>query len=199
MTNDQRTIRVNPLSRKKVAARAVGFLQRVRPDLLETPRKFDIADWVEFDLEEATGVRFMVRDIGPAVEAVTTPIEGDVWAVIMDTYVYERMRAGDPRATFTAAHEVGHVELHIRQVEAAFVNGGVGLRRERRSLPAYEDAEWQAHSFAAELLAPTPSVVKVIGGIARNRRVEALQRTFGLSRRAAEVRLSVLTRQGVLS
>lgn len=59
--------------------------------------------------------------------------------------VYDALHAGDPRARFTIAHEFGHFVLH----------DGIALARSNaRSHKVYEDSEWQANCFAAELLAP---------------------------------------------
>lgn len=50
------------------------------------------------------------------------------------------------RDRFTFAHELGHAMLHDG-VQLTFA-------RSRKPLKAYEDSEWQANTFAAELLMP---------------------------------------------
>ena len=49
------------------------------------------------------------------------------------------------RARFTVAHEIGHLILHE----------GFALARGAVRHKHYEDSEWQADTFAAELLMPT--------------------------------------------
>lgn len=58
--------------------------------------------------------------------------------------VYEGAIAGNPRDRFTLCHELGHFLLHTPD-RVSFARGEV---------PAYMDAEWQANTFAAELMAP---------------------------------------------
>lgn len=58
--------------------------------------------------------------------------------------VYEGAIRGNPRDRFTLCHEFGHLVLH--QPES------VGFARGK--VPAYCDPEWQANTFAAELMAP---------------------------------------------
>ena len=63
--------------------------------------------------------------------------------------VYNEACVNNGRARFTVAHEIGHFLIHTpdsivlcRQVEGT-------------KLPPYEDPEWQANTFAGELLAPS--------------------------------------------
>lgn len=67
--------------------------------------------------------------------------------------VYERAIEGVERDRFTIAHEIGHFILHKP--------GSISLARtqEDQPIPAYRKPEWQANTFAGELLAP-PQVIK---------------------------------------
>lgn len=60
--------------------------------------------------------------------------------------VYVAACKGDGRARFTIMHEIGHFILHStpRIALCRLENG--------EKLPAYEDPEWQANTFAAECL-----------------------------------------------
>ena len=58
--------------------------------------------------------------------------------------VYEGAIQGNPRDRFTLCHEVGHWFLH-QPDSISFARGNV---------PRYRDPEWQANTFAAELMAP---------------------------------------------
>lgn len=66
--------------------------------------------------------------------------------------VYEGAISGVARDRFTIAHEVGHYFLHKP--------GNIALARAKHEekIPAYKDPEWQANTFAGELLAP-PHVI----------------------------------------
>jgi hypothetical protein len=66
--------------------------------------------------------------------------------------VYDAACAGDGRARLTLLHECGHVLLH-RQV-AVHPRKEVDVATELRP---YENSEWQANTFAAELLMPPQS------------------------------------------
>ncbi len=88
--------------------------------------------------------------------------------------VYEKGWAGEGRARFTAAHELGHFVLHA----------GLPLARIERQekLPPFRRAEAQANRFAAEILMP----LRFIG---RTDSVRAIMKRHGVSRVAAQTRL----------
>lgn len=77
----------------------------------------------------------------------------------IDENVYCRALKGSPRDIFTIAHEIGHYFLVD---EIAFA------RSENEKIPAYMDPEWQANTFAAELLMPSDKILGMsIGEIMR--------------------------------
>lgn len=84
--------------------------------------------------------------------------------------VYKRAIAGYPRDLFTLFHELGHCILHQAK-DVMFARGDV---------PAYQDPEWQANYFAAELMAPY--------NLARGMSAEQIAEEFGMSMQAAEIR-----------
>lgn len=91
--------------------------------------------------------------------------------------VYYRACDGNCRDIFTIAHELGHYFLHSKQkVEMA-----------RSSLPvkAYENPEWQANVFAAELLMPLNKIKPTDTPF-------SVAKRFGVSYAAAEIRLKNL-------
>lgn len=83
--------------------------------------------------------------------------------------VYERAIAGCPRDRFTLCHELGHFLLHTPD-RVSFARGEV---------PAYMDSEWQANTFAGELMAPC----EVIRGMT----VEEIMEKCGMSFTAATI------------
>lgn len=62
--------------------------------------------------------------------------------------VYERAIKGYGRDRFTLAHELGHFLMHQPE-NISFARTGIASKIE-----AYRDPEWQANTFAAELLMP---------------------------------------------
>lgn len=60
--------------------------------------------------------------------------------------VYEQAAEGNPRHLFTLAHELGHIILH---------NPNTISFARQKMCRIFEDPEWQANVFAAELLAPS--------------------------------------------
>lgn len=87
--------------------------------------------------------------------AITYPEENKI-AIREDVYINA---ANDvPRDRFTIAHEIGHYIMHGPN--------GIGLARndKKEKVPPYKDPEWQANTFAGELLAPP----KLIRGLSLN-------------------------------
>lgn len=80
---------------------------------------------------------------------------------------------GNARDRFTMAHELGHYCLHRSQ--------DYQLARSNAYVPSYRDPEWQANTFASELLMPN----HLIQGM----QVEDVMRMCGTSRQAAEIAL----------
>lgn len=88
--------------------------------------------------------------------------------------VYKGAVAGNPRDRFTLCHEVGHFFLHQPE-SVEFARGEV---------PKYRDPEWQANTFAAELMAPY-SLIK-------DMTIEEIESTCGMSHTAAEIQYKQL-------
>lgn len=83
--------------------------------------------------------------------------------------VYERACAGVPRDRFTLCHELGHYLLHQPQF----------ISYARGDIPTYRQPEWQANTFAAELMAPY-SLVK-------NMTADEIAEKCGMSKAAANI------------
>jgi len=97
--------------------------------------------------------------------------------------VYEKACRNDPRALFTVFHELGHALLGHRRT----------LNREPPDveIKVFEDSEWQANQFAAEILMPVEEIWR------RNLKTEYdLTAAFGVSTEAARIRVDRLKRSG---
>lgn len=92
--------------------------------------------------------------------------------------VYVNACKDDGRARFTIMHEIGHFILHSTQrIALCRLENG-------EKLPAYEDPEWQANTFAAECLMD----VDVIRGMD----VMQISEVCGVSWSAAQTRINKL-------
>lgn len=99
--------------------------------------------------------------------------------------VFEKACWGDPRARFTIMHELGHGLLgHRRTINRS------GADRQPK---VYEDSEWQANQFAAELLMP----LDVIRSQKLNTATK-IERHFRVSYQAAALRVKQLEKRGEL-
>lgn len=83
--------------------------------------------------------------------------------------VYLGAIAGNPRDRFTLCHELGHFLLHTPD-RVSFARG---------EIPAYRNPEWQANTFAGELMAPYNLTCCMS--------VEEIMSKCGMSRQAAEI------------
>lgn len=80
---------------------------------------------------------------------------------------------GNPRHRFTLCHELGHYLLHQPE-RVSYARG---------EIPTYRNPEWQANTFAAELMAP----YKLI----KNMGVAEIMEQCGMSRQAAEIQYKI--------
>lgn len=87
--------------------------------------------------------------------------------------VYEAAHAGDGRARLTLLHECGHVLLHRMVAIHPRNQGSAG-----GELRPFENSEWQANTFAAELLMPPKS-------FHGSRSLQAYCKKMGVSHKAA--------------
>lgn len=90
--------------------------------------------------------------------------------------VYEGAIQGTPRDRFTLCHELGHYLLHQPE-RVSYARGEV---------PAYQNPEWQANTFAAELMAPYHLI--------KDMTVEEIMENCGMSRQAANIQYNMCRR-----
>lgn len=173
-----RGVRVTPLSRAAVRE----LTDALREDLEERGPYVDVARFIEHKLFKRFGVVLapQPRFVLGLDEGRTYP---DRLRIELRDDVYEALIDDEPRARFTAMHEVGHVFLHP----------GVPLLR--TTAPTnhrpYEDSEWQADAFSAEFLMPVNLIKRM-----PQRTAAAASRLFGVSLKAAIVRFNVLKTEG---
>ncbi len=126
-------------------------------------------------------VRFEVGDYVEmaGAEGLTDP-NGEFIMIRED--VYEKAVAGDGRARFTIAHELGHLVLHTGIPLARSVYGD--------GVAAYCKSEPQANQFAAEFLMPRAMIAP---GMSKS----AVARNHGVSDEAAHLRVEFLRKRGL--
>jgi Zn-dependent peptidase ImmA (M78 family) len=95
--------------------------------------------------------------------------------------VYDGLLRGEGRDRFTASHELGHLILHQRE--------NLLLPRSGRASSVFTDPEWQANTFAAELLMDH----RACAGLSDP---HELCNRFGVGVHAAKIRLKLLGREG---
>ena len=159
------------LSRDKIR----GLARKLREIIgCENEPYFPIVPFIEWILME-TGVDMEIVEPDEMKETYgTTNTAKDLIRIRSD--VYERAVKGNPRDRFTLCHEVGHYFLH--QPEA--------ISHARGEVPAYKNPEWQANTFAAELMAPSYLI--------KDMTVEEIEKKCGMSRQAATIQYRVVHR-----
>lgn len=170
--------RVPPRRRSEITELADLYRSFVPAIAGDSPDAFPVVEFIEFVLPRAYDdfVLELVDDHEmPGMEGATWP---DQKHMKLPRTVYERAAAGEGRARFTMAHELGHLFLHA----------GIPFARSSPTggtIAAYECSEWQANEFAAAILMPA-SLVRECGSI------RDIMERFGVSKAAAENRLKVL-------
>lgn len=163
------TYKVKPLSRRNIREIA----KKIRMICgIEDRQEFPVIIFLEFILEKFG----YVYDICPKSElqseyAKTIPSQ-KVLKIRQD--VYERAIQGVPRDIFTIAHEIGHAILHDDIEEIA-------LARNDEEIKPFENPEWQANTFAGELIAPSDTV----NGL----KIDEIARIYRCSLQVAEIQL----------
>ena len=167
--------RVPPLSVEKIRAKA----ENLRPLLL--PGEGPCHHEAFVGRLEEFGISYdVVEDnyLPKGVEASCLPEKRIIY--ITET-TYKAITQNDERARFTIFHELGHLLLaHSRTFH----------RDNTATFPVYENSEWQADQFAAEILMP----LSVIREKALTQAFE-LQQEFGVSFQAATYRLFKVGKQ----
>lgn len=131
--------------------------------------KFPILEFIEWILANPEdGIDLELLDPEEMQDTYSTTNTGSNKMCIRSD-VYEGAINGDSRDRFTLCHEVGHYFLH-QPSSISFARGNV---------PRYRDPEWQANTFAGELMAPYDLV--------KDMSIEEIMEKCGMSRQAATI------------
>ncbi|OYQ75513.1 ImmA/IrrE family metallo-endopeptidase [Wohlfahrtiimonas sp. G9077] len=131
------SIRVSPMSAAKIgelakSVRKVFKINKPFVDLEDLMEKFICNDMLEICLPDDIRLK--------GKYALTYP---DRNKILLSESTYNAACFGDGRARFTVAHEIGHLVMHKEQSAFARSSGNHKI---------YEDAEWQADTFASSFL-----------------------------------------------
>ena len=174
---------VQPLSRADIRERT----DQVRDALgIRTPRFpiLDVIEWVlpeiwpdfAFEIIEPDEMR---ERFGPDTHGMTFP---DELNMLIRRDVYEGAYRDLPLPRFSLTHEFGHLLMH----------GGVGMaRRVALATPIYANSEWQADTFAGELLVSWKYITW-------DDTVASIARKFRVSHAAARTMFNVFKEEGLL-
>jgi hypothetical protein len=137
----------DPISRKSIRV-LTGMLRKVVD--LDDEGYFPVMEYFELVLPQIDPLfEYEIVPIQYMKEYGITYPEKNLIRLRED--VYEKAVSGIARDRFTVAHEIGHYFLHKP--------GSIALARARNvdidRIPAYQNPEWQANTFAGELLAPS--------------------------------------------
>ena len=166
----------------QVDACARDVLRNVAPECLSVIQESPILRIFEGGLRDAYGIDYGVEELTYGTEAYFNPVANEI---ILDLQVYEDLCAGNPRARFTVAHEIGHGIMHGEYLKEIHSGNRQATVLNRGDIPHYRDPEKQANRFASEFLMPTPLVEAIIqqGGTPSD-----IMRIFHVSFTAAEIK-----------
>ncbi|MBU9746869.1 ImmA/IrrE family metallo-endopeptidase [Lachnospiraceae bacterium ASD3451] len=155
------------LSRKKIR-NLTEYVRKISGN--DNNPYFPIVEFIELVLGDPDNPNFNYEIVEPWEMADmygSTNTGTNVMKIRRD--VYERAVKGIPRDRFTLCHELGHYLLHQPEL----------MSYARGDVPRYRQPEWQANTFAGELMAPYKLV--------KNMNIEQIMDKCGMSRRAASI------------
>lgn len=174
-----RGFKVPPLSTSKINTAAINCRRKLFQ--VDENQAIDLEYLVESFLPNSLNINYDIRevDVMKDVEAAVNPDKGeliireDVYLALTDPNDY-----GHGRARFTIAHELGHLFLHE----------GITLNRQTqpKNHKVYEDSEWQADTFASELLMPSH--------MCKGLSIKEIQDKFVVSYSAAQIKFEKLNK-----
>lgn len=135
------TMMAAPLSRKQIRELALG-LRRICG--LESRVDFPVMqflEWILADPDRGADLEILPDSQMDNIYGLTNTFSN---VIMVRESVYKGAVHGIPRDRFTLCHEIGHFFLHRPEI-MSFARGEV---------PKYRDPEWQANTFAGELMAP---------------------------------------------
>lgn len=172
---------VEPRSKKDIRQ----FAALLRSSFGYTSAYWPVERFLERDVELLTGGRIRMevwedKDMRGA-EGLSFPDEG---LIVLPEKAVVGIANGDGRSRFTGMHEFSHVALGHR--------AGYARASNYEEIPAYMNSEWQADFLSGELLAPCDIILRLKGNI------DLISSECGISRAAANTRVQICIREGII-
>ncbi|MEO1019440.1 MAG: ImmA/IrrE family metallo-endopeptidase [Pseudomonadota bacterium] len=143
-------------------------------DLAETPVDLE-------ELAECLGIDISCESMEDEVSGMLLIEDGDTHVIVNGGHHSNRRR-------FSAAHEIGHFELHASDENKLFVDRS--FFRNQKSSIGVSRQEVEANAFAAALLMPSPLIEKALpDDDSADIDVYEMAREFGVSEHAMTIRL----------
>lgn len=187
MSADMKVPMVMGRSWYEIGKSTESLTSKIYPELLIKPGPFPLADFIEFEMTDVMNFGYEISELPDGIEAAMDPQHK---RIILSPETYESLLKDNPRARFTAAHEIGHALLHSNELRHRILDGGNVLKLNRGSIPPYRDPECQANAFASALLMPTRHIVEIIKSPLRQ--TTRIINTFKVSVEAAGYRVNRL-------
>ncbi len=166
-------VAADPLSRltiRKIAWEVREIIGCVQQEFFPIVR---FIEWVLCNPNNEYGMEFEIAEPWEMQNTYGTTNTGKNKMIIRSD-VYDRAVQGSARDRFTLCHELGHFILH-QPGSISYARGNV---------PAYRNPEWQANTFAAELMAPVELV--------KNMSIEEMMEKCEISYQAAEIQYNII-------
>ena len=162
--------KVKPLSRSSIR-NVAKYIRKICG--IQDKQEFPVIVFMEFILDKFDYIYDICHKSELKSEYAKTIPSEKIIQIRED--VYERAIQGIPRDIFTIGHEIGHAILHDDIKEIA-------LARADEKINAFENPEWQANTFAGELIAPSDTL--------KDMTIEEIMNTYNCSLQVAEIQYS---------
>jgi len=174
----ENTFKVKPCSRSDLRKLA----NLIRKQLKITSPWFPIVEMLDIVTRIIDPFNYCIDEDSEFPENVHAFWDPQEHTMYIRETVYNNACDGKGRDRMTIAHEFGHVLLHTNQYPVLERNLA------RKNIRPFESSEWQAKTFAAELLLPASQ-------ISDTDTAEELADKFGVSVEAAEIQLNVMKKE----
>lgn len=165
-------MKCNPHSRQSIR----GLAEYIRKQLrIENEKMFPIVELLDIFKDCFEDFEYEVISDDEFVSNSYAYTDVSKGVVYIRESVYNGATLGNGRDRFTIAHEIGHYTLHNK------INNY--LHRTDDNIKLYEDPEWQANCFAAELLVPHNlieelSIEEIVAECAVSKQVATIQKSY---------------------
>lgn len=191
-------IPVKGLGRIEVEQAAKNLIKQVAPEYLITPGAIPVNRIIDIDMFKLYQFNLQLlstHEFSPGTEAETDFFNRKI---LFSDKEWARLDLGNVRSRSTAAHEIGHIVLHSKQINLNYALNNLRLQRKKQIKPkAYESPEWQAYNFAGAFLMPAITVIPFVVSLKKSNYdhssiVEALIEKYHVSKQTATKRLEIL-------